>query len=248
MTTACWVKKRCKCMPASVQLRSSPHSIPRIIHQLLATLGPLDPTFTIQHLNDVCNPIASLVFHSAQTAPTTIGRASSDHAPAAAHLTNLLLETLPLHLQDPQLAPPPIAVTRPPAPPSDSYTGRPMGALSRGPRSSLRSWSSSMPPGACCSSPTNKSRLFGLAWEGIKWFWRLGFAELSRQQLCQPLAFAEVHGFYNCPCCSTLTVWSPLVPVLHYQFAVHCLLCRAPGGVVDSYASHFLGHLWFWIV
>ena len=91
----------------------SPHSIPRIIHQLLATLGPLDPAFTIQHLNNVCNPIAPLVLHSARTAPATIGRASSDHAPAAAHLTNLLLETLPLHLQDPQLAPPPIAVHSP---------------------------------------------------------------------------------------------------------------------------------------
>ena len=91
----------------------SPHSIPRIIHQLLATLGPLDPAFTIQHLNNVCNPIAPLVLHSARTAPATIGRASSDHAPAAAYLTNLLLETLPLHLQDPQLAPPPIAVHSP---------------------------------------------------------------------------------------------------------------------------------------
>ena len=91
----------------------SPHSIPRIIHQLLATLGPLDPAFTIQHLNNVCNPIAPLVLHSAQTAPATIGRASSDHAPAAAYLNNLLLETLPLHLQDPQLAPPPIAVHSP---------------------------------------------------------------------------------------------------------------------------------------
>ena len=91
----------------------SPHAIPRIIHQLLATLGPLDPAFTIQHLNNVCNPIAPLVLHSARTAPATIGRASSDQAPAAAHLTNLLLETLPLHLQDPQLAPPPIAVHSP---------------------------------------------------------------------------------------------------------------------------------------
>ena len=72
----------------------------------------------MQHLNNVCNPIAPLVLHSARTAPATIGRASSDHAPAAAHLTNLLLETLPLHLlplhlQDPQLAPPPIAVHSP---------------------------------------------------------------------------------------------------------------------------------------
>ena len=71
----------------------SPHSIPRIIHQLLATLGPLDPALTIQHLNNVCNPIAPLVLHSARAAPATIGRASSDHAPAAAHLANLLLET-----------------------------------------------------------------------------------------------------------------------------------------------------------
>ena len=86
----------------------SPHSIPRIIHQLLATLGPLDPAFTIQHLNNVCNPIAPLVLHSARTAPATIGRASSDHAPAAAYLNNLLLETLPL-----QLAPPPIAFHSP---------------------------------------------------------------------------------------------------------------------------------------
>ena len=91
----------------------SPHSIPRIIHQLLATMGPLDPAFTIQHLENVCNPIAPLVLHSAPTAPATIGRASSDHVPAAAYLNNLLLETLPLHLQDPQLAPPPIAVHSP---------------------------------------------------------------------------------------------------------------------------------------
>ena len=58
----------------------SPHSIPRIIHQLLATLGPLDPAFTLQHLDNVCNPIAPLVIHSARTAPATTGRAASDHA------------------------------------------------------------------------------------------------------------------------------------------------------------------------
>ena len=91
----------------------SPHSVPRIIHQLFATLGPLDPAFTLQHLDNVCNPIAPLVIHSARTAPATIGRAASDHAPAAAYLTNLLIETLPLHLQDPQLVPPPIAVHSP---------------------------------------------------------------------------------------------------------------------------------------
>ena len=91
----------------------SPHSIPRIIHQLLATLGPLDPAFTLQHLDNVCNPIAPLVIHSARTAPATTGRAASDHAPAAAYLTNLLTDTLPLHLQDTQFSPPPIAVHSP---------------------------------------------------------------------------------------------------------------------------------------
>ena len=91
----------------------SPHSIPRIIHQLLATLGPLDPAFTLQHLDKVCNPVAPLVIHSARTAPATTGRAESDHAPAAAYLTNLLIDTLPLHLQDTQFSPPPIAVHSP---------------------------------------------------------------------------------------------------------------------------------------
>ena len=61
----------------------------------------------------MCNPIAPLVIHSARTAPATTGRAASDHAPAAAYLTNLLIDTLPLHLQDTQLVPPPIAVHSP---------------------------------------------------------------------------------------------------------------------------------------
>ena len=91
----------------------SPHSIPRIIHQLLATLGPLDPAFTLQHLDNVCNPIAPLVIHSARTAPATTGRAASDHVPAAAYFTNLLIDTLPLHLQDTQFSPSPIAVHSP---------------------------------------------------------------------------------------------------------------------------------------
>ena len=61
----------------------------------------------------MCNPVAPLVIHSARTAPATTGRAACDHAPAAAYLTNLLIDTLPLHLQDTQFSPPPIAVHSP---------------------------------------------------------------------------------------------------------------------------------------
>ena len=117
----------------------SPHSIPRIIHQLLATLGPLDPAFTFQHLDNVCNPIAPLVIHAARTAPATTGRAASDHAPAAAYLTNLLIDTLPLHLQDTQFSPPTSWVkpmlaytyTKPPLPwKLQAWQGYTSGALS----------------------------------------------------------------------------------------------------------------------
>ena len=97
---------------SSEQYRS-PHAIPLIIHQLLATLGPLDPAFTVQHLDNVCHPLAPLVIHSARTAPATTGRAASTPSPAAAYFTNLLSDTLPLHLQDTQSAPPPIAIHSP---------------------------------------------------------------------------------------------------------------------------------------
>ena len=76
------------------------HSIPRIIHQLLATLGPLDPALTSQHLTNVCNPAAPLLIHSPCTASATAGRATIDHTPAATHLTNVLQDALPLHLHD----------------------------------------------------------------------------------------------------------------------------------------------------
>ena len=40
-----------------------------------------------------------------------------------------------------------------------------MGAVRSGPRRCLRSGSSSIPPGACCSSPTSSNRLRASAWD-----------------------------------------------------------------------------------
>ena len=85
-----------------------PHAIPRVILQLVATLGPIDSSLFGQHLTNICKPTSPLLIHAPMAA-----RAAADHTPASAHLANVLNDALPLHLQDAQHAPPSLAFHSP---------------------------------------------------------------------------------------------------------------------------------------
>ena len=87
-----------------------PHAIPRVIFQLVATLGPLDSSLLNQHLTNICKPTSPLLIHAPMAARAGTGRAAVEHTPASAHLANVLHDVLPLHLQD---APPPLAFHSP---------------------------------------------------------------------------------------------------------------------------------------
>ena len=90
-----------------------PHAIPRIIYQLVATLGPLDPSLLTLHLTNICKPTSPLLIHAPMTAHARTGRAEIVHTPASAHVANVLKDALPLHLQDAQHAPPTLAFHSP---------------------------------------------------------------------------------------------------------------------------------------
>ena len=90
-----------------------PHAIPRVIYQLVATLGPLDPSLLTSHLTNICKPTNPLLIHAPMTAHARTGRAEIVHTPASAHVANVLKDALPLHLQDAQHAPPTIAFHSP---------------------------------------------------------------------------------------------------------------------------------------
>ena len=90
-----------------------PHAIPRVIFQLVATLGPLDSSLFSQHLTNICKPTSPLLIHAPMAARAGTGRAAVEHTPASAHLANVLHDALPLHLQDVHHAPPPLAFHSP---------------------------------------------------------------------------------------------------------------------------------------